>query len=454
MNSHAATRQWIEKIVGLRPAAMGACIIVVLCGLPKTALAITLMEAFHEVLVNDSLYAMARASRDAGLEKLPLGRGALLPNVTLSANKAWNDLSNKSDNFNTRYRSDGYTVQLTQPLLNWPAWEGYKQGELLAAMSEVQLVADTQDLMVRLAQAYFDVLAATDVLDAQEALKTASLEQLDLTKSSLEAGTVPITDVNEAQSRFDLSSAQVLAASNDLEVKRYALGRLTGSDPNTLAGLRKRIALVAPQPQNMKNWADAAESENPAVKAKQLGFEYATREVSRNAGAHLPSLDLVIERQGGRTVNTFNGAPNNTDQNSIMLQLTLPLYSGGRTNAREREAVALKEKARADLQDTTRAAVQAARQNYLGVMSGLAQLKGLESAGISSASALDSIKAGYESGIRANVDVLNAQAQVADTRQRLARARVETLMSLLRLKAAAGQLREHDLSEVDALLDK
>jgi outer membrane protein len=352
------------------------------------------------------------------------------------------------------YNSDGYTVQLVQPLLNRPAWEGYKQGELLAAMGEAQFLADTQDTMLRAAQAYFDVLAATDVLEAQEALASASREQLELTQSSLDAGTVPITDVNEAQSRFDLSSAQVLGARNDLEVKRYALGRLTGSEPDTLAGLRSRLALAAPQPRDMKRWTNAAELENLAVRTKQLGLDYAMREVRRSAGAHWPTLDLVVARQGGRTVNTFNGAPNDTDQNSIMLQLTLPLYSGGRSNAREREAVALQEKARADLQDTTRAAVQAARQNYLGVMSGLAQLKGLESARVSSASALDGIKAGYENGIRTNVDVLNAEAQVADTRQRLARARVETLMSLLRLKAAAGQLGERDLAEVDALLQK
>lgn len=453
MNWGTATRQWLEKIVGLRWVTMSACSVAMLWSLPKMALAVGLMETLHQALANDSVYAMAKANRDAGQEKLPLGRGGLLPSVTLSANKAWNDLSNNSNGFKTRYISDGYSVQLTQPLFNWPAWEGYKQGELLVAMSEAQFITDTQDLMVRVAQAYFDVLAARNVLDAQESLKAASLEQLELTKSSLDAGTVPITDVNEAQSRFDLASAQVIGAKNDLEVKRFALGRITGSEPEKLAGLGQEIVLAAPQPTDMKNWTDAAVKENPAVKAKQLGFEYAMREVSRNAGAKFPTLDLVTSRQDSRTVNTFNGTPNNTDQNTFMLQMNLPLYSGGRLNAKEREAVALKERARADLQDTTRTIVQAVRQNYLGVMSGLAQLKGLESAGVSSASALDSIKAGYEIGVRANVDVLNAQSQVADVRQRLVRARVETLLSLLRLKAAAGQLAEHDLVEIDALLE-
>ena len=454
MNTRTPTGQRLERMSGLRGVMTAACCTAALWGQPKMALATDLIEVYHEALANDATYAMARASRDAGLEKLPLGRGALLPNLTLSANTAWNKLHNTSDGFQTKYNSNGYTVQLTQPLFNWPAWEGYKQGELQAATSQAQFIADTQDLMVRVAQAYFDVLAAAEVLDAQEALKAASLEQLDLTKSSLEAGTVPITDVEEAQSRFDLASAQVIGARNDLEVKRFALGRLTGSEPEKLAGLRKAIVLAAPQPEGMKTWAEAAARENPAIKAKQLGFEYAMREVDRNAGAKYPTVDLVTSRQESNTVNTFNGVPNDTEQNTFMLQMSLPLYSGGRLSAKEREAVALKERARADLLDTTRTIVQAARQNYLGVMSGLAQLKGLESAGASSASALDSIKAGYEIGVRANVDVLNAQSQVADTRQRLARARVETLMSLLRLKAAAGQLGERDLAQIDALLEK
>jgi outer membrane protein len=277
MTLHAAATQWPGKMNRLRSAAMAACCIVSLCGVPKTALSLTLMDAYHAVLANDSVYAMARASRDAGLEKLPLARGALLPSVTLSANKARNDLSNRSDDFKSMYNSDGYTVQLVQPLLNRPAWEGYKQGELLAAMGEAQFLADTQDTMLRAAQAYFDVLAATDVLEAQEALASASREQLELTRSSLDAGTVPITDVNEAQSRFDLPSAQVLGARNDLEVKRYALGRLTGSEPDTLAGLRSRLALAAPQPQDMKRWTNAAELENLAVRTKQLGLDYAMR---------------------------------------------------------------------------------------------------------------------------------------------------------------------------------
>jgi outer membrane protein len=447
------------RAVALHAARSGArlgaaCLAAALAILPTAGRAMTLAEAYHAVLLNDAVYAMARASRAAGLEKLPLARGALLPNVTLTANKGRNDLDNKSDDFRTYYGSSGYSVQLVQAIWNRPAWEGYKQGELLVAISEAQFAADTQDLIVRLAQAYFDVLAAVDVRDAQEALTTASLEQLELARGSLEAGTVPVTEVDEAQSRFDLASAQVLGARNDLEVKQFALGRLVGSETAHLSSWRTRMALAPPRPQDMTQWADAARRDNPIIRAKQVGFEYAKREISRAAGAYSPSLDLVVGRQGSRTVNTFNGAPNNTGQNSVMLQLTLPLYSGGRASAKERESVALQDRARADLDDTTRTVVQAARQSYLGVMSGLAQLKGLESARLSSASALDGIKAGYETGIRTNVDVLNAQAQVADTRQRIARARVDTLMSLLRLKAAAGQLGEKDLLDIDSLLQK
>jgi outer membrane protein len=413
-----------------------------------------LVEAYRAALINDATYAMARANRDAGLEKLPLGRGALLPNVTLSANTAWNDLNNTSDGFQTRYNSNGYSVQLTQPLFNWPAWQGFKQGELLAAMGEAQFINDSQDLMVRVAQAYFEVLAAAEVQDAQDALKGASQEQRDLTKSSLEIGTVPVTDVEEAQARFDLASAQLIGAQNDLDVKRYALGRFVGGEARDLAGLRKGLVLAAPQPSDMGHWVEVAEKQNPGIKAKELAFEYALREVSRNSGASYPSVDVVASRQTSHTVNTFNGVPNDTNLDSLMLQVSVPLYAGGRLSAKERESVALKEKARADLLDTTQVTVQAARQSYLGVMTGLAQLKGFESAVASSTSLLNSTQTGYEVGVKTNVDVLNAQAQVADARQRLARARVDTLVSLLRLKAAAGQLTEGDLVELNGLLGR
>lgn len=425
-----------------------------LCGLSDVAVATDLLQSFRDALANDATYAMAKANRDAGLEKLPQGRSALLPNITLSANTAWNNLQNMSDGFRTKYNSNGYSVQLTQPLFNWPAWQGFKQGQLLAAQSEAQFIADTQDLMVRVAQAYFDVLAAAEVLDAQEALKAASLEQLDAAKESLQVGTVPITDVDEAQSRFDLASAQVIGARNDLNVKKYALGRIVGRDYDGLAILRKGIVLAGPQPEVMSHWVDAAETGNPAVKVKELGFEQASREVERNAAAHYPTVDLVAIRQDNNTVNTFNGMANDTNQNTVMLQLNLPLYAGGRLSAKEREAAALKERARADWLDTTRASAQAARQNFLGAIGGLAQMKGFESAVASSISSLNGIKMGYEFGTRTNVEVLNAQSQVADARQRLARARVDTLLSLLRLKAAAGQLADTDLAEVNALLDK
>ncbi len=431
----------------------GALWIFLLCGLPIMAGATDLLESFHDALANDATYAMAKATRDAGVEKLPEARGALLPNVTLSANTAWNRLHNTSDGFHTEYNSNGYTLQLTQPLFNWPAWQQFKQGRLLAAQSEAQLAADREDLMVRVAQAYFDVLAANEVLDAQKALKSASLEQLNAAKTGLEVGTAPITDVDEAQARFDLASAQVIGAENDLEVKRQALGRIIGREPDSFAGLRKGIVLSGPHPGNMDQWVDAAENGNPAVKAKEFAFENAMREVGRNKGAHLPTLDFVASRDDSHTVNTFNGVPNFTNQDTVMLKLNIPLYAGGRLSAKDREAVALKEKARADLLDTRRASAQAARKNFLGALSGLAQMKGFESAVVSSTLSLESTKVAHEVGTKPLVDVLNAQSQVADARQRLANARVDTLMALLRLKAAAGRLSEADLAKINTLLE-
>lgn len=418
-----------------------------------------LLQTYQDALANDALFAAARAQRDADAEKLPQGRAGILPTVGLSANSNYNDFDVKfqgvqGGDFQRRGNTNAYTLQLTQPLFRWQNWVQYKQGELQAAVGEVRLDLARQDLILRAAQAYFDVLNAQDALAALTALREAAGQQLELAKKSFEVGTVTITDVHEAQSRYDLATAQEIAAQSDLDVKRQILALIIGKEPEALAGLRKGVALQRPQPDLAGDWVQAAEGGNYNVQAQRLVAEIAEREVERARAGHYPTVDLVTS-YGHTSGASASNAPGvtKTDGSVIGLQFNLPLYAGGGTSSRQREAVALRQKSLSDLDSARRSAALAARQAYLGVTSGMAQVKALEAAEISSGSALEANKLGYEVGVRINIDVLNAQSQLAETRRQLAKARYDTLVAQLRLKAAAGTLGEEDVAALNALLE-
>ncbi|WEN41197.1 Outer membrane protein TolC [Thauera sp. GDN1] len=416
------------------------------------ALAADLMQVYRDALANDAKFSAARAQYEAGQEKVVQGRAGLLPQIGLGADTTWNDADLKpkggvSNDYT--YNSNGYGVQLTQPLFRWQNWVQFKQGELQTALAATQFGIARQDLVLRVAEAYFNVLNAQDALDAVTQLRMAAAEQLELAKTSFEVGTVTITDVHEAQSRFDLASAQEIAAQNQLEVARQTLAQVIGKQPEPLAGLREGVGLQRPQPENIADWVAAAESGSFGVQAQQLAREIAAREVERARAGHLPTVDIVASHGVN---NRPQPSTDRSEATTIGLQLNLPLYAGGRVSSVSREAAALRMKADADLEDARRSAALAARQSWLGVTSGMAQVKALEAARVSSLSALEANKLGYEVGVRINIDVLNAQTQLADTLQQLSRARYDTLLAQLRLKAAAGTLGEEDMQAINALL--
>lgn len=415
-----------------------------------------LLSIYHDAAVNDPQFAAARAGLEAGRERLPQGRAGLLPTVGLSASTTWNDESyalRPAGQVAKRYNSNGWAVQLTQPLFRWQNWVAYTQSELAVAQAEAQFAQARQDLALRVTQAYFDVLAAQEALATAQAQKAAISEQLEAAKRNFEVGTATITDTHEAQARHDLAEAQEIVAQSDLEVKRHALRSLIGKEPEGLKNLKWGVTLLAPQPNQISPWVEQAETASPGVRVAQAGLEIAQREVERQRAGHLPTLDLVASRSH----NAVNDSPffggYEADTKTIGLQLSIPLFAGGHTLSKGREAVALKEKAAADLENARRQAALAARQTYLGVTAGLAQVKALEAAFVSSQSALDANKLGYEVGVRINIDVLNAQSQLYETRQKLVRARLDALLAQLRLKAAAGSLGEADLAEINALLE-
>ena len=415
-----------------------------------------LLSVYQDARVSDTKYASARLQRQAGREKLPQGRAGLLPTLTLGTSSTYNNLDvNLPTDRQYRYNANSYSLQLTQPLFRMQNWIAYEQGQLSAELAEVQYTAAEMDLIVRVTQAYFDLLNAQDVLNTVAQLRTAANEQLQLSKKSFEVGTVTVTDVNDAQSRFDIASAQEIAAQNDVNVKREALRVLTGKEPPALAGLRQGASLALPQPVDVLEWAKAAETGNADVMAQQINSEIASREVARSRAAHLPTVDLV--GTVGRT-HVYGSTSSQSESQyrnwQIGVQASLPIFQGGSVQSRVRESVALADKAKSDLETARRTAAQTARQTFLGVTSGVAQVKGYEAAVKSSTSALESNKLGYQVGVKINKDVLDAQSQLATTQQQLAKARYDTIMSQIKLKQAVGTLSLKDLEEINALLDK
>lgn len=418
-----------------------------------------LVEIYREAQRYDAVYAAARHAAEAGRERLPQGLALLLPtlNLTGDARRTRTEVDSRdpavSPSF-TRYpESLGYTLTLTQPLYRQQNWLQYRQAGHQVKQAEATFGQAYQDLIIRVAQAYFDVLAAQDTLALVRAQKEAISEQLAQAKRNFEVGTATITDTHEAQARFDLVGAQEIAAQNDLESKRRTLQLLTGREPGELKPLRADIKLTPPNPPDMQAWVELAEKQSYPVQIQEAAAEVAALEARRNSAAHLPTLDFVATHgQTGASATTETAVGRDTTTTVIGLQLAMPLYAGGGINSREREAAALSLKAREDLENARRNSALATRQNYLAVINGIAQVAALEQALVSSQSALDSNKLGYEVGVRINIDVLNAQQQLFSTRRDLAVARYNTITNSLRLKAAAGSLREEDIEEVNRAL--
>jgi outer membrane protein len=434
-------------------------ILVFLATLSLPAAAEDLVQVYRDAQRYDAVFAAARYTLEAGRERLPQGRALILPTLNLSGNAQASRIESESRNaalspsFTREPRSTGYTLTLAQPLFRPQNWLQYRQAEFQVAQAEAAFGQAAQDLIIRTSQAYFDVLAAGDTLALVRAQKAAISEQLAQAKRNFEVGTATITDTHEAQARFDLIGAQEIAAQNDLENKRRALQLITGKEYQDLKPLRADVKLAPPTPNNMESWVELAEKQSYPVQAQEAGAEIAALEARRARAAHLPTLDAVATYgQTGQTASTTASVGSDITSTTLGLQFAMPLYQGGALDSREREAAALSLRARQDLENARRTAALTTRQSYLTVINGISQIGALEQARISSQSALDSNKLGYEVGVRINIDVLNAQQQLFSTERDLAVARYNTITNQLRLRAAAGSLREADLEEINRAL--
>ena len=415
-----------------------------------------LIQIYREARENDAAYAAARSTLDAGRERTPQARAGLLPTLSLSGNTVWNEndlyFRDTSTTRNLNFNSNGYTLALSQPLFRWQNWVAFDQSKYQVAQAEAAFVQAGQDLILRVAQAYFDVLYAIENLNAVRTTKASIEQQLESAKRNFEVGTATIVDSQEAQSRFDLAVAQEIAAESELEVRQRTLQAIIGREPGALAPLRRNAEIPQPQPADMKQWASAAEAGNISVQIQTAALEIAAREVERQRAGHYPTVDLVAN-VGKSTAFATVGGQLETEFQNVGVQLNLPIFQGGLVASRQTEASANRAATESTLEQTRRNAALLARQNYLGSVNGLAQVRALKAALVSSQSSLESNRLGFDVGVRINIDVLNAETQVLVTRRDLARAVVDTLLSQLRLKAAVGNLSEDDVLEINALLD-
>ena len=321
-----------------------------------------------------------------------------------------------------------------------------------AARADVDVAE--QDLILRVTQTYFDVLAAQDTLETTRASKTAITEQLASAKRNFEVGTATITDSREAQARFDLATATEIAADNDLRTKRIALDQLVGRVNVTPKRLAQPVALPVLLPANVDTWVTQAENQHPLVRKAQVGLDIASLEIERAKAGHLPSVDLIGNLGSTHSTGSAILVKGTTTSASIGVQLTMPLYSGNAIESRVKETLSLREKSMNDLDVSRRGVAQLTRQAFFGVLSGQAQVKALEAAEGSSKLALEATQLGYRVGVRVNLDVLNAQTQLFQTQRDLAKARYDVLVGGLRLRLASGQLSGSDLQVVNTLLAK
>jgi outer membrane protein len=403
----------------------------------------------------DATYQSAKAQFDANLARAEQARAGLLPTAALTAGASLSRVEGTNPSIGRTNNAQNLGLSGSQPLYRPANRASAEQGLRQAQLAEQALNAAGQDLIIRVSQAYFDVLGAQDSLLFVKAQKTAVAEQLASAKRNFEVGTSTITDAREAQARFDLVVAQEIAADNDLRVKRLALDTLVGKPDTEPKSLNQPATAVPVVPPEVGAWLAQAEEASPSIRSARLNLEVAKLETDKAKAGQLPTVDAVASLGVSRSPSALiANSHSRTNSASIGVNLNWPLFTGYAVQNRIKETLSLEEKALADLEAARRAVAQATRAAFFGVVSGSGQVKALEASEQSSQLALDANKLGYQVGVRINIDVLNSQSQLFQTKRDLAQARYNVLLGSLRLRQANGTLTAEDLKPINALLGK
>jgi outer membrane protein len=415
-----------------------------------------LRTVFELAIANDPVYREAEAAYRATLEARPQARALLLPDVRLSANTRTNDQDiSLEGGFGVGgeidFNSHGYSLDITQPVVRADRFLRYQQADSRIAQAAAELELARQDLILRLSQRYFDVLAAIDNLEFARAEKRSLSRQLEQAKQRFDVGLTAITDVQEAQAGYDRAVAEEITAENALDNAREALREITGEYHAEVEPLGSTMPLVSPTPNDIEQWTATALDENLQIVAAEHALETASQEIKVQQAGHLPSLDLVASRGYEASGGRFGGTQ--LHATSIGLELNVPLFQGGLVNSLTREARERHTQALERLTQAKRSTQRQTREAFLGVLSGISRVQALQQAVVSSETALEATNAGFEVGTRTAVDVVAAERALSDARRNYARARYEYILNSLELKQAAGILMPADLQEINNWLE-
>ena len=416
-----------------------------------------LVEVYSLAESNDPQYRQVSAARQATLESRPQAFSQLLPAINLSANTRKNDqdISSAGRAFGSsgevEFNSHGYSLNATQPLFHRDRLITLKQADSLIQQADAELIAAQQDLIVRVAVRYFNLLAAMDHLEFAQSEKKSLSRQLDQAKQRFEVGLTAITDVQEAQAGYDRAVANEILAENMIDNAREALREITGEYTDALSLLGNSMPLVSPEPAVIETWTTTSLEQNLQILTARYAAETAQKEIKLQSAGHLPTLDLVASRDYLSTGGRFGSTKQHSTE--VGLELNIPLYSGGLVSSRTREAAQRYNEAMEKLEQARRAAQRLTREAYLGVMSGISQVNALQQAVVSSETALQATQAGFDVGTRTAIDVVAAERTTFGARRDLSRARYDYILNTLRLKQAAGTLAPDDLKQINSWLN-
>jgi len=409
------------------------------------ALTMDLKQVYQAALEQDATIRASRAAADSGRERLPQARAGLLPQISASAGRNNNNLDTTAPNIlgtpvttNDKYLSDNKTLQLRQPLVNIQRWLQFQQAKSVVEEVEANLDRDLQNLVVRVAGAYFEALMSDEQLDLVLAQKKTYTALVDAAKKGLAAGSGTRTDIDDAQSRLDMAAAQELEARQNQDLARRQLQLLVNQPVDQIAKLNvAALRLSAPMPANLDDWTRKAEQASPEIRAMQARLEAARQEVSKAQAGHLPTLDAVAQwsNSGSENITRVNSRYENK---TIGLQLNIPLYSGGYVNSTIRQAVAEQTRAEESLEALRRDLGVRVHKEYRGVSEGVLRVRALEQAARSAEQMMKSTQMSLTAGSRTQLDVLNAQQQFTLALRDLAQARLVYLLSGVRLASLVG----------------
>ena len=438
--------------------------------------AASLLDVYEQALVNDPRIKEAFANKEAIIEAKPQARSFILPQLSGSASFSDNDSDGQSTfqqkiinpfngeevviTNNTDFLQESETLQwdvtLRQAIFDYGSWMNLRKANKTVAQAEIDYLAAEQDLIIRVANAYFNVLAAEDTLEAEQAARQAIEKQLDQAQKRFDVGLIAITDVQEAQAAYDQSIANEITSKRNLATAKESLRAITDSYPGQLNKPDNNLPLIMPNPQSESDWVETSLEQNLSYLSAQVGVEIAKSEIKVQRSGHLPTIGIQASK---RDIDTdsfrsdsgseFTPADNENINEGVGVQLNLPLYSGGQVTSRVRQAVARHRASKEKLERVARETTRIARDSYLGVISGIATVKALQQSVISSATALQATEAGYEVGTRTTVDVLDARRRLYSSQKNLAISKYDYLKNILQLKQAAGTLTQSDLEQIN-----